>query len=94
MDTLYSLFKDRVEELKKSPTKNGNGKAKLIKSKTKTPEEYQKEIKDRISNLSKSSNGISVPKGLMPNAKWLKDFLLGEGLDCDWENRVIFKTSQ
>jgi hypothetical protein len=89
IDSLFNEFKAHVEELQKN-----NGKKKSdVKSlaKQRTPEEYQREIKERIAKLSNGSKGISVPKGLMPNTPWLQDFLDGEALGVDWDNRLIFK---
>ena len=69
IDTLFEEFKAHIEVIKKN--KNNGTKKPKVKSleKQKTPEEFQKEIKERIAKLSNGSKGISVPKGLMPNPK-------------------------
>ena len=87
MDTLLNEFKTHIDEMKKN--KNNGKKKSEVKSLD--LEDIKKSVKERMSKLSDNSKGISVPKGVMPNHKWFLDFLKGETLDCDWENRIIFR---
>ena len=89
----YDWVTNRVQEIedalnskpeKKSPVK------KPKKAKTnKTPEELAEDIKTRVASMSKKSNGIKFPSGVVGTEPWFKELTESEHYKIDTDNRII-----